>query len=55
MAAFHFTAMPCEPNIANRHIESYTFGEIRPCDNNVYAARFEVFRTFLCIFSALNI
>ena len=25
MVAVHFTTIPCEPNTANRHIESYIF------------------------------
>ena len=35
---------------ANRHIESHIFCEIRLRTNNIVYARFEVFRTFLCIF-----
>ena len=50
MAAVHFTTIPYEPNPANRHIQSHVFGEIRPCCNNIVYARFEVFRTFLCVF-----
>ena len=45
MAAVHFTAIPCEPNTANRHIESH-FCEFRPCTDNIVYARFEVFGTF---------
>ena len=52
MAAVHFTTMPCKPNTANRHKESYIFCccEIRPSTNNIVCAGFEVFRTFLCAF-----
>ena len=51
MATAHFTIMPCEPNTANRHMESHIFGEIRPCTNNILVhARFDDFRTFLCVF-----
>ena len=53
MAAVHFTTIPCEPNIANRHIWKPYFWEIRPCTNNIVYARFEVFRTFLCVFMSV--
>ena len=47
IAAVHFPIIPCEPNTANRHIESHIFGEICPCTNGIAYARFEVFRTLL--------
>ena len=53
MAAVHFTTklyIPCEPNTAKRHIESHVFCKVRPCANHIVYARFEVFKTFLCIF-----
>ena len=53
MAAVHFTTILCEPNTANRHIESHIFCEIRPCTNNSVCARFEAFRTFLCVFMSV--
>ena len=46
MAAVHFTIIPCEPHAANRHMESHIF-------NNIVYARFEVFRTFLCVFMSV--
>ena len=45
-----FITIPCEPNTSNRHIESHVFCEIRSCFNNIVYARFEVFRTLLCVF-----
>ena len=30
MAAVHSTTIPCEPNTANRHIESHIFAEFVP-------------------------
>ena len=54
MAVVHFTTIPCEPNTANKHIERHIFGEIHPCTNNIEYARFEVFRTFLCIFMGVS-
>ena len=53
MAAVHLTTIPCEPNTINKHIESQIFGEIRPCTNNIVYARFEVFRTLLCVFMSV--
>ena len=53
MAAVHFTTIPCEPNTANRHIESHILCcccDIRPCTNKIVYARFEVLRTFLLVF-----
>ena len=50
MVAVHFTTMPCEPNTANRHKESHSFFKICLCSSNILYARFEVFKTFLCIF-----
>ena len=50
MVAVHFSIIPCEPNIFNTHIASHIFGEIRPCTNDIVYARFEGFRSFLCIF-----
>ena len=48
--AVHFTTIPCEPNTANRPMESHNFCAIRPCTNNNVCAKFGVFRTFLCFF-----
>ena len=50
MAAVHITTMPCEPSTANWHMESHILCEIRPCTNNIWYARFEVFRTFFVSF-----
>ena len=63
MAAVRLTTIPCEPNIANRHIERHCyyyyfiylfiyffFCEICSCTNNVVYARFEVFETSLCFY-----
>ena len=49
MVAVHFTAIPCKPNRAIKHIESHIFLEIRPCTSNIVYARFEVFKLF-CAF-----
>ena len=49
MAAVHFTTIQCEPNTANKHIESHIFGEIRPRTSNIVYARFAVFGTYLCV------
>ena len=49
MVAVHFTSIPGEPNTANKRTESHSFCEIRPCANSIVYARFEVFRTFLCV------
>ena len=49
-AAVRFTTIPCEPNTANRHIESHNFFcRIRPCTNNIVYTKFEVFKTFLYV------
>ena len=38
MMAVHFTTIPCQSNIAHKHVESHNFGEIPTCiDNIVYA------------------
>ena len=50
MAVVHFTTIPCEPDTANRHVESNISGKICPCTNNNTHARFEDFRIFLCVF-----
>ena len=50
MMAVHFTTTSCEPNTANRLMESHIFCGIRPCANNIVCAKFEVFRSFLCVF-----
>ena len=50
MVAAHFIAIPCEPDTANRHIESHIFSEICLCSSNIVYTRFEVFRTFLRVF-----
>ena len=53
MAAVLFSTMLCEPNTANRHIQSHIFGKIIPCTKNIVFARFEIFRTFLCVFMSI--
>ena len=49
MADVHFTTTPCEPNTADRLIESHILGKLRPCTNKIVYARFKVFRTFRCV------
>ena len=46
-------AVPCKPNIANTHIESHIFCGIQPFTNNIVYTRFEVLRTFLCVFMSV--
>ena len=43
MAAAYFSTIPCEPNTANRHMESNIFGKIPPCTKNNTYGKFEVF------------
>ena len=54
MAAVHFTTIPFEPNTANYTYKSDILGggrgEIRPCKSNIAYPRFEVYKTFLCVF-----
>ena len=59
MAAVHFTTIPFEPNMANYTYKSYIYiyifffrggGEIRPYNSNIAYPRFEVYKTFLCVF-----
>ena len=54
MAAVHFTTIPLEPNTANYTYKSYFGrgggGEIRPYNSNIAYPRFEVYKTFLCVF-----
>ena len=55
MAAVHFTTIPFEPNTANytlRHIWGRRGGgdDIHPCNSNIAYPRFEVYKTFLCVF-----
>ena len=59
MAAVHFTTIPFEPNMANYKYKSYIIyfffgggsgGEIRPYNSNIAYPRFEVYKTFLCVF-----
>ena len=52
MAAVHFTTIPCESNAANRHIVIF-FYEILSCTNSIVYARFEVFKSFLCVFMSV--
>ena len=49
------TTIPCKPNTANGHTEScyVFFGKICPCTNNIVYVRFEVLRTFLCVFMSI--
>ena len=57
MAAVYFTTSPFEPNTAN-YTQSHIFfrggggggGEICPCNSNIAYPRFEVYKTFLCVF-----
>ena len=54
MAAVHFTTIPCEPNTTNRHKNAiYFFAKFLPILIIILYARFEVFRTFLCVFMSL--
>ena len=53
MAAVHFTTIPREPNTADRQIKAIIFPEICPCASNILYAKFEVFRTFLCVFMSV--
>ena len=52
MEAVHFTTIPCLPNTANWQKESHVVVFLLTCPytNNIVYARFEVFRTFLCVF-----
>ena len=50
MAAVHFTTIHCKPNTTYRHIKSPIFPQTCPCASNIPYAKFEVFRTFLCVF-----
>ena len=52
MVAVNITAIARKPNTANRQIESHIFFAklVRPCNTNIVYAKFEVFRTFLCMF-----
>ena len=59
MAAVHFTTILFEPNMANYKYKSYIIyiffsggggGEIRPYNSNIAYPRFEVYKTFLCVF-----
>ena len=47
MAAVHFAT-----NTFELHIKSFlgVGGEIRPCNSNIAYPRFEVYKTFLCVF-----
>ena len=50
VVAVHFTAISCEPNRAITTLRKPYFEEINPCTNKIVYARFEVFRSFLCVF-----
>ena len=51
MTAVHFTTIPFEPNTASyTHKVIFWGGEIRPCISNIAYRRFEVYKTFLCVF-----
>ena len=50
MVSVHLTTIPCEPNKANRHLESNIFGENFSCANKIVYVRFEVLKTFLDAF-----
>ena len=49
-AAVHFTTTPFEPNTANCTYLGGGRGEIRPCNSKIAYPRFEVYKTFLCVF-----
>ena len=61
MAAAHFTTIPFEPNMADYTLSHIFFsggggggggggGEICPCNSTIAYPRFEVYKTFLCVF-----
>ena len=53
MAAVHFTIIPFERNRPITHKVIFFWGgggEIRPCNSNIAYPRFEVYKTFLCVF-----
>ena len=56
MAAVHFTTIPFEPKRSITHKVIFGAGgvagrgEIRPCNSNIAYPRFEVYKTFLCVF-----
>ena len=55
MAAVHFTTIPFEPNLANYTLSNFFLmgrggGQIRPGNSNIAYPRFEVYKTFLCVF-----
>ena len=55
MASAHFTTIPFEPNMADYTLSHIFFsagggGEICPCNSTIAYPRFEVYKTFLCVF-----
>ena len=57
MAAVHFTTIPFEPKRSITHKVIFGGegggegeGEIRPFNSNIAYPRFEVYKTFLCVF-----
>ena len=53
MAALNFTTIPFELKTANytySHFLGGRGGAIRPCSSNIAYPRFEVYKTFLCVF-----
>ena len=55
ITAVHFTTIPFEPNTANYTLSHIWGGgggggEIRPCNSKIAYPRFEVYKTFLCVF-----
>ena len=53
MAAVHFTTIPCKPYTALKVQGKPYFCNICPCANDNVNARFEGFRTFLCVFMSV--
>ena len=55
MAAQYFTTIPCEPNPSQKAQRKtfFSLGKIRPYSKKIVYARFEIFRTFLCVFKSV--
>ena len=50
MAAVHFTTILSNLTGPITHNVIIWGGEIRPCNSNIAYPRFEVYKTFLCVF-----
>ena len=50
MAGVHFTAIPCEPNTANKGQRKPSFCHICPCTKDIELPGFGDFITFLYVF-----